>query len=144
MDTSLIINATNSGKKIQKAITNINPEKDNATLKTFAQKVNALTTNEYIDATRVNKMSVNESSAGKPEPTFTISNGAYTYDGDGDIFGYIANTDGSPITNAGLKLNRTQKTWAMYPDTGAPTKVILHATETANFAAKTASYDHGF
>ena len=60
MDTSLIINATNSGKKVTKAITNINPDKDNTILKTFAQKVNALTTNTYVDATRVNKMSVNE------------------------------------------------------------------------------------
>lgn len=60
MDTSLIISATQAGKRVTKAITNINPEKENAVLKTFAQKVNALTTNIYVDATRVNKMSVEE------------------------------------------------------------------------------------
>ena len=76
MDTSLIINATQNGKKVTKAITNINPEKDNATLKTFAQKVNALTTNNYVDATRVNKMSVEEADAGggsTGELTFTVT-----------------------------------------------------------------------
>ena len=60
MDTSLIINATNSGKKVTKAITNINPAKDNSILKTFAQKINALTTNNYVAATRINKQSVEE------------------------------------------------------------------------------------
>ena len=76
MDTSLIINATNGNKKVTKAITNINPEKDNAILKTFAQKVNALTTNSYVDATRVDKMSVNEQDAGggsTRELTFTVT-----------------------------------------------------------------------
>ena len=92
MDTSLIINATNGNKKVTKAITNINPEKDNAILKTFAQKVNALTTNSYVDATRVDKMSVNEQDAGgSTTPTVTgllnpnlHRNGVVlTWDGDG-------------------------------------------------------------
>ena len=72
MDTSLIINATNSGKKVTKAITNINHDKDNTILKTFAQKVNALTTNNYVDATRVNKMSVNEEGGGSGGGTIVV------------------------------------------------------------------------
>ena len=82
MDTSLIINATNSGKKVTKAITNINPDKDNTILKTFAQKVNALTTNTYVDATRVDKMSVNES-VGNLNPNLRVEGGKITWDGNG-------------------------------------------------------------
>lgn len=88
MDTSLIISSTNSGKKLQKAITNINPDKDNAVLKTFAQKVNALTTNNYVDATRVNKMSVEEEyqqgGGGLLDPQLACnSNGDVTFLGNG-------------------------------------------------------------
>ena len=74
MDTSLIINSTTTaGKKAAKAISNINPEKDNTILKTFAQKFNALSTNIYADATRVNKMSVNEEGGGSTTtPTIVI------------------------------------------------------------------------
>ena len=76
MDTSLIINATNGNKKVTKAVTNINPEKDNTTLKTFAHMVNGLTTNTYVDATRINKQSVEEADAGggsTGELTFTVT-----------------------------------------------------------------------
>ena len=71
MDTSLIINAVNGNKKVSKAVTNINPEKDNSTLKTFAQMVNGLTANTYVDATRINKQSVNEEQA-KPVLTWNV------------------------------------------------------------------------
>ena len=64
MDTHLIINATQSGKKVAKAISNINPVKDNAILKEFAQRINGLTTNIYVDATRINKQSVEETGGG--------------------------------------------------------------------------------
>lgn len=143
MDSSLIINATNSGKKVTKAITNINPEKDNSILKTFAQKVNALTTNSYVDATRVNKMSVEEQGGGgKTEPTLTIDNkGRYSYDGDGEIFGYLDTAD------VGLYINRVDKTCSIIV-TGDPAippvtyTITLHATEGTNYAAKTVSYTH--
>lgn len=128
MDTSLIISATNSGKKVTKAITNINPEKDNAVLKTFAQKVNDLTTNTYVDATRINKQSVNEQD-GKPEPTLIIDNGFYTYNGDGDVYAYSE--------NKGIVVDRVNKTFSQELPALEPYTLTLHATETANFAAKT-------
>lgn len=105
MDTSLIISSTNAGKKLQKAITNINPEKDNAVLKTFAQKVNALTTNTYLDATRVNKMSVEEEyqqggGTSKQEGiitatelNYTMPSGSFNIDGN---FTFTTNS-GQPI-----------------------------------------------
>ena len=73
MDTSLIINAVNGSKKVTKAVTNINPAKDNTTLKTFAQMVNGLTTNSYVDATRINKQSVNEQDAAGSTADITLN-----------------------------------------------------------------------
>lgn len=105
MDTSLIISATNSGKKVTKAITNINPEKDNAVLKTFAQKVNALTTNTYVDATRVNKMSVEEADpqggSSKTEGVISIENGYINYNGDGILY-RVSNGNTDTVQNGDL------------------------------------------
>lgn len=65
MDSSLIINSTDTtGKKLQKSITNLNPNITNATAKEFAQKLNALTTNTYNGAIRINKIDVDEDDAG--------------------------------------------------------------------------------
>lgn len=77
MDTNLIINFTNGGKKGSKAISNINPDKDNSTLKTFAQMLNGLTANTYVDATRVDKMSVEET----PAPSGELLDPHLTWDG---------------------------------------------------------------
>ena len=105
MDTSLIINATQAGKKVTKAISNINPEKDNTVLKTFAQKVNALTTNTYVGATRINKQSVEEAStpsggSGKTEGVITYNDDTHvvTYNGDGEL--YKQSGESEPVTIA--------------------------------------------
>ena len=114
MDTNLIINYTNGNKRGSKAISNINPEKTNAILDTFAQKVNALTTNTYVDAIRVNKQSVKEPDApggGKTEGVITFENGVVTYNGDGTLYyqtgsaqastvasGYPIHYDGLPVS----------------------------------------------
>ena len=90
MDTNLIISSTTAtGKKGSKAISNINPEKDNSTLKTFAQMVNGLTTNTYVDATRVDKQSVNEEGGGGSGKTegsiaYDAATHTITYNGDAD------------------------------------------------------------
>lgn len=95
MDTNLIISSTTAtGKKGSKAISNINPEKNNSTLKTFAQMVNGLTTNTYVDATRVDKQSVNEEGgggSGKTEGVITYDAATHTitYNGDADEVVYF-------------------------------------------------------
>lgn len=54
--TSIIIDSTSSGgKKIRKAITDINPDATNEQLKSFAQQFNALSTNTYGATSRVKK-----------------------------------------------------------------------------------------
>ena len=71
---SLIINSTSqTGKKLQKSITNVNPNVSNEDAGTFAQMANALTTNVYQSAGIVKKMDVTEEdSGGGSTPTVTL------------------------------------------------------------------------
>lgn len=71
MQTSLNVTSIDgSNKKSTKSITYVNPEATNAELKTLAQKFNAISTNEYQDAERIDRQSVEEPS--KHTPTFTV------------------------------------------------------------------------
>ena len=64
MAQSLIIESTSTtGKKIRKAITDVNPNVSNANLKTFGQMANALTTNTYGSSARVDKDELKPASA---------------------------------------------------------------------------------
>lgn len=155
MNTSLIINSTDSnGKAYQKSISNINPEKANATLGEFAQMLNGLSTNTYVNASRVDKSDVTEEGGGsgggstpaKTEPTLTITvdeskfplGGTYTYDGDGDIFAYASEGTLYPLK---ISVNRTEKTWATdYSGEGGDYNldVYLCASEGTNYASKVA------
>ena len=74
MDTSIVINATTTdGKKVQKAITNINPAKTNAILNEFASRVNNLSTNTYAGGTRINKNALTEA-----DQTLTVNTENFT------------------------------------------------------------------
>ena len=56
---SLILTSTsNQGKKLQKTITDINPSADGNALKSFAQKLNAMTTNTYVQTDCIDKFNV--------------------------------------------------------------------------------------
>ena len=62
---SLIINAvgnvgTNTGKKYQKSVTNVNPAVSNEVAGEFARRANALTTNVFGNAQVVKRMDVSE------------------------------------------------------------------------------------
>lgn len=108
MDTNLIINFTNGGKKGSKAISNINPDKDNAVLKTFAQMVNGLTANTYVDATRVDKMSVEET----PAPTGGLLDPQLACDASGNVtFLGSGSCDSVVVTDMGIS-----KVWLVYLD----------------------------
>ena len=66
---SLIINAvgnvgTNTGKKYQKSVTNVNPAVSNEVAGEFARRANALTTNVFGNAQVVKKMDVTEEDSG--------------------------------------------------------------------------------
>lgn len=47
-----------SGKKTTTSITYVNPEADSQTLKTFAQMMNAFTTNNYVETDRIHTINV--------------------------------------------------------------------------------------
>lgn len=108
MDTNLIINFTNGGKKGSKAISNINPEKDNAVLKTFAQMVNGLTTNTYVDATRVDKMSVEET----PAPSGELLDPQLACDDSGNVT-FLGNGSCDSVVIADMG---TSDVWLVYLD----------------------------
>lgn len=56
MNTSLNIKSVeqSSGRKLQKTITDVNPNADGTALKTWAQGLNNLTTNRYVGTTKIN------------------------------------------------------------------------------------------
>lgn len=114
---SLIL-TTNSqnGKKIQKTITDVNPNANSEAMLTFAQKLNALTTNTYERTDCVEKYNIDtEAAPSKIEPTLYVTNGEgtngitlqfinnfaepgvvrnipITYNGDGELYAYTTET----------------------------------------------------
>lgn len=119
-NTSLAINTTDgNGKKIQKALTDINPNADTAALRTFAQGLNDLTTNDYVGSVRVTKTNLDEDGGDTPastktartgyiitgsEPHATITSpinvntlGAYDYSNDNQLYGFNFTGDNAPI-----------------------------------------------
>ena len=54
--SSVIFESTDTtGKKLQKTLTDINPDVDSVALRTFTQSLNSLTTNTYVGTSRVDK-----------------------------------------------------------------------------------------
>lgn len=60
MKKSLNINATRNGKKVSTSIGYVNPDVANSIAGGFAQMVNALTTNTFVNAEVVKKMDTTE------------------------------------------------------------------------------------
>jgi len=101
METSLVIKSKDTNQKdVTKSLTNINPNIGNTNLKVAAQMFTSISSGTYYDATRINKMNIDEEYAGtKIEPTLTVGswsaityqekNGVQadiTYNGDGNLF----------------------------------------------------------
>lgn len=141
METYLIVSSVDSfGKKKQKSLPNIDPSATNAELSEFAQMINGLSTNTYVEATRVDKSNVAESPGPSPsskeEPIFIIDDGYYEYNGDGQVFGYAYN--GSTVLS--VMVDRENKNWEISGDVGT---VELYASEGEQYAAKMVSYTKG-
>lgn len=152
MKKSLTINATRNGKKVAKSFGFVNPDVANSLVGGFAQMVNALSNDTFVNAEVVKKMDTSEEDtssqsqtpAAKTEPTLIIDTagyggiGSYTYNGDGDIFGYVEGYF--------LNIDRNDKTFTVighddYTPYAAVSDytITLYASETANFAAKSVS-----
>lgn len=65
VDMKLYSTDTGTGSKITTSVTYINPETSNTVLKTFAQKLNAFTTNNYTSADRVETVNLDTASDSK-------------------------------------------------------------------------------
>lgn len=64
--TAIVLNATEmtSGKRLTKTLTDINVNATNAQIKSFAQALNGLTTNVYLETNRVDKTNCDTESGG--------------------------------------------------------------------------------
>lgn len=67
--TSLIINAVNEGKTLQKAIADINPQATTAELKAFAQGMLGLTDYTYTSGALVERTGLDDDTSNLPRPT---------------------------------------------------------------------------
>lgn len=99
--TNLQIKSTNAatGAKMTTTLTYVNPDANSATLKNFAQKLNNLTTNNYVEADRVQSINVDTEDVPiiptpKESPNLTIGNwgqsqsgfeAQVSYEGDGYV-----------------------------------------------------------
>ena len=92
MNTSILINATRDGKTVKKTVTNVNPDKSNADLKTFAQMVNNLSNDTFASGNRINVQSLDEQKR-KPTNSFTSSFQSFTSDGEYIGHGFTFSTD---------------------------------------------------
>ncbi|MBQ3434105.1 MAG: hypothetical protein IJG24_03560 [Selenomonadaceae bacterium] len=70
--TSLIINAVNEGKTLQKAIADVNPSATNAELKAFAQGMLGLTDYTYTNGALVERTDIDGNTNDLPLPTHSF------------------------------------------------------------------------
>ena len=101
MKTSLTINATRAGKKVAKSFGYVNPDVANSLVGGFAQMVNALSNDTFVNAEVVKKMDTTEEDSGggsapataKQEGIITLSKNdfygpksiTYSYNGDATV-----------------------------------------------------------
>lgn len=96
IETSMsFTSTTQGGDKLQKAITDINPDAAGDKLVGFAQRLNALTTNTYTGATKIVKQELSSVAktettltlyAGDPNNRDTLSAAKILADGYGDVY----------------------------------------------------------
>lgn len=73
MATNILIESIDgNGKKLQKAVTNVNPTASNTDLKNFAEQLNALTNNTYVGTVKVDREDISDGS--KTAPTVSWQN----------------------------------------------------------------------
>ena len=151
--TSIIVNSTNSGKVLQKTITNVNPNADNDKLATWGQMLTALTDNTYTKTDRVDKANCDTESS-KPTPTLTLSptsvtaatmnqgstqNITYTYSGDATTIQLGAPTETTyqitPVGGNKVAIKRIDQSISVVPG-----ELIISFPETDNYKAVSATF----
>lgn len=140
-------------KKNTLSITHANPNASNYAMRTLAQKINALTTNTYSGASRVDTTDLTNA-VEKLTPTFTVSpttivssaTGAFitlTYNGDADKFIFpIPNATGNVLRRVNISeltpLTGAANQWTVKlstTGTGVAGDFVIQAPETTNYKA---------
>ena len=101
MKTSLTINATRAGKKVAKSFGYVNPDVANSLVGGFAQMVNALSNDTFVNAEVVKKMDTTEEEQTTPTPTPAPAGkqeGIITVNVNGVPISYGQEIDGGTIT----------------------------------------------
>lgn len=168
MKKFLTINATRDGKKVAKSLGFVNPDVANSIAGGFAQMVNALSNDTFVNAEVVKKMDTSEeeqqgggSSTTKLEPTLTVTRNSYSaddrilfdveYDGDGFICCRV-HTTAEPISSDANNIAiafgiegeyqiivfRRENGELTIPPTGEY-ELVVAVTETDDYAAKSVS-----
>ena len=156
--TDLKLSSTSAGgDKITTTISDVNPTASNLTLKTFAQKLNMLTTNTYEETNKVTTVNV-DSTADKPTPTLKLMTGESggseattitangdtyyhtSYDGDGEIYVKVkgTQTSGSVFYGYSGTVQTMHRTYSFTANAGVVYE--FHAVETDNYKAVTVEY----
>lgn len=153
--TSLVINAVNDGKHIQKTLTDINPAADNVALKIWGQMLNGLTTNTYVKTDRIDKtncdtveekltpsLTLNEEIPEGITRTWALQGRAIkmAYTGDGEL--YIMNNDETSWATtfrtsptSGLNLYVGIINAQTEANATAPHNIIIRSVETDTYKA---------
>ena len=163
MKRSVLLNSTSAqGKKLQKSFTDVNPEATGQSLKTFAQKVNALTTATYNSTDMVDKYNLDTETPPNPptEPTLSLTKTAWsisadktstapliqtpvTYNGDGNVYVEAHAKDQfdafTYLNGTTLMLQIAQQT----TDTPVQTTFKLKSTATDNYTAAELTFTVG-
>ena len=154
MTDSIIIKSTDTNNKVnQKTITFINPEASNADLKTFAQGLNALTTNSYNETVRIEKINVDTEddriTPAKTEPTLSIGELTYSLSGFDGYTGFEAvityNGDGqlSAVADKMTTIYQSGNEMRLFIKASSNAETCagtLHASEGTNYAAKSVAF----
>lgn len=154
--TNLQVKAKNAmtNQSITTTLTYVNPEANSTTLKTFATKLNALTTNIYEEANRVQTINVDTEETPKKIPTITFAKTTYTLsqghiyipltdiqtDSTGNIWGIATfNAGGTDqVREATIRDNNLYIQNVTYPTT-ITLKLAIETTEQYTAATTTAT-----
>lgn len=159
--TDLKIKSTNAatGASITTSVTYVNPDANSATLKQFATKLNAFTTNSYAQADRVHTINVDTEDVPivptpKESPNLTIGNWVWhnqngyeapiSYEGDGHVTLAVPpdNTAGTSSSRFGTDIIYTNNKASTVrvimttQSTSPPITVYISVSETELYSAQ--------
>lgn len=143
MKKSLNINAIRGGKKVSKNIGYVNPDAPNSLVGGFAQMVNALTNDTFVNAEVVKRMDTTEEEqsgggtpapAGKTQGVITYENGVVTYNGDGELY-CVAGYEENEAKWLTIQSGDNAVDFMTQYDWDSPPYIFLFAPETDNYTA---------